>query len=81
MLSELGASGAYIDQELVTIAYNGIVVCRDGIATAHDEAKLAELMKGREIRIDCDLGVGQCEATMLFTDLTHAYVDENLGTS
>ena len=81
VLSELGASGAYIDQELVSISYNGVVVCRDGIAAVHDEAKLAELMKGREIRIDCDLGVGQCEATMLFTDLTHAYVDENLGTS
>ena len=32
VLSELGVSGALFDPEQVDIAYNGIVVCRDGIA-------------------------------------------------
>ena len=32
VLSELGASGALIDPERVDIAYNGVTVCRDGIA-------------------------------------------------
>ena len=39
VLSELGASGAFIDPEQVDIAYNGITVCRDGVACAHDEAR------------------------------------------
>ncbi len=32
VLSELGASGVYLDPEGVDIAYNGITVCRDGVA-------------------------------------------------
>ena len=51
VLSELGASGAFIDPEQVDIAYNGVTVCRDGIACAHDAAALAGHMAGREIEI------------------------------
>jgi N-acetylglutamate synthase/N-acetylornithine aminotransferase len=65
----------------VTIAYEGVVVCRDGIAARHDEAAVAAAMERRELEITCDLRAGDGEATMLFTDLTHAYVDENMGTS
>ncbi len=39
------------------------------------------IMEKRELHILCDLHNGNGEATMLFTDLTHAYVDENMGTS
>jgi glutamate N-acetyltransferase/amino-acid N-acetyltransferase len=81
ILSELGASGAWFDPERVDIAYNGITVCRDGIATLHDETALADAMAAREIEITCDLREGMGQATVRFTDLTHAYVDENMGTS
>ncbi|HEX5585760.1 MAG TPA: bifunctional glutamate N-acetyltransferase/amino-acid acetyltransferase ArgJ [Acidimicrobiia bacterium] len=82
VLSELGVSGAWFDPERVDIAYQGITVCRDGIASEHDAPALAARMTERDIEIVCDLGTdGHGEATMLFTDLTHAYVDENMGTS
>ena len=81
VLSELGASGAFIDPERVDIAYNGVTVCRHGIAALHDETALQASMAERNIEIVCDLNVGRSEATMRFTDLTHAYVDENMGTS
>jgi glutamate N-acetyltransferase/amino-acid N-acetyltransferase len=81
VLSELGASGARFDPERVDIAYQGIEVCRDGIAAAHDAATLAEKMTAKDIAIDCDLHAGTGTATVTFTDLTHAYVDENMGTS
>ncbi len=81
VLSELGTSGAQFDPEQVAIAYNGITVCRDGVAVARDEAALAMSMKGRNIDITCDLRAGSGQATMRFTDLTHAYIDENTGTS
>jgi glutamate N-acetyltransferase/amino-acid N-acetyltransferase len=81
IISELGVSGAVFDPEHVTIAYGGITVCRDGVAAAHDDAAVAATMKRREIEITCDLHAGNGDATMLFTDLTHAYVDENMGTS
>jgi glutamate N-acetyltransferase/amino-acid N-acetyltransferase len=81
VLSELGASGAFLDQERVNIAYNGITVCRDGVGVPHDETALEAAMAGRDIEILCDLRQGRGEATVRFTDLTHAYVDENMGTS
>jgi glutamate N-acetyltransferase/amino-acid N-acetyltransferase len=81
VLSELGASGARFDPERVDIAYQGVVVCRDGVAAPHDVAALAALMQQREIAIECDLRTGNGDATVTFTDLTHAYVDENMGMS
>jgi len=81
VLSELGVSGAWFDPEQVEIAYQGVTVCRDGIAAVHDTAALAARMTERDVEIVCDLHTGSGEATMLFTDLTHAYVDENMGTS
>jgi glutamate N-acetyltransferase / amino-acid N-acetyltransferase len=81
VLSELGVSGAMFDPEHVTIAYDDIAVCEHGIAAPHDAVAVATAMEQRDLVIDCDLHNGNGEATMLFTDLTHAYVDENMGTS
>jgi glutamate N-acetyltransferase/amino-acid N-acetyltransferase len=81
VLSELGVSGANFDPERVTIAYNGHVVCDDGVAAPHDPAAVKAAMKEREITITCDLRCGMGEATILTTDLSHAYIDENMRTS
>ncbi len=80
VLSDVGASGATFDPEQVEISYNGVLACRNGIA-AGDTAALVATMKGYEIHIECDLHAGHEQATMLFTDLSHAYIDENRGTS
>jgi len=81
VVSELGASGTELDPERVDVAYNGITVCRGGIAALHDEAALEAAMAKREIEIVCELHDGTGEAAVRFTDLTHAYIDENRGTS
>jgi glutamate N-acetyltransferase / amino-acid N-acetyltransferase len=81
VLSELGASGAVLDPDLVDISYNGIIVCRDGVAAAHDQKVLECEMGGREIEVTCDLHLGMSEAAVLTTDLSHAYIDENRRTS
>ena len=81
IVSELGASGAFIEPEQVDISYNGVTNCRDGIACTHDEAALAKHMASREIEILCDLRQAHGEATVLTTDLSHAYIDENRRTS
>jgi glutamate N-acetyltransferase / amino-acid N-acetyltransferase len=81
VLSELGASGAEMDPEQVDIAYNGVVVCRNGVEALHDVEAAEAAMDAREIHIDCDLHEGDHHAQVMFTDLTHAYVDENMGTS
>jgi glutamate N-acetyltransferase/amino-acid N-acetyltransferase len=81
VLSELGASGAWFDPERVDISYNGVTVCRQGIAALHDETALEQAMDQREIEIACELHEGMGQAQVRFTDLTHGYVDENMGTS
>jgi glutamate N-acetyltransferase/amino-acid N-acetyltransferase len=81
VLSELGASGAFIDPLTVDISYNGVMVARDGIACDHDADGIAQVMAGSEIEIRCDLRLAHGEATVITTDLSHAYIDENRRTS
>jgi glutamate N-acetyltransferase/amino-acid N-acetyltransferase len=81
VLSELGASGAFIDPEDVDISYGDVTVCRAGIASDHDAARLASVMAGHDIDIHCDLNLGAGEAHVVTTDLSHAYIDENRRTS
>jgi glutamate N-acetyltransferase / amino-acid N-acetyltransferase len=81
IISELGASGVPLAANSIDIAYNGVVVCRDSVAAAHDPHELAAAMAGRDIEIRCDLKLGMGEARVLTTDLSHAYIDENRRTS
>ena len=81
VLSELGASGARFDPEKVTISYHGVVVCRNGIAADHDADALAHVMQLPTVEIQCDLGAGTSHTWVTTTDLSHAYIDENRGTS
>ncbi len=81
VLSEIGASGAYCDPERVDIDYGGITVCRDGIACAHDEAALTAVMNATDVAVHAELHLGHGEATVLCTDLSPAYIAENMRTS
>ena len=82
VLSELGVSGAVFDPERVDDRLRRRSPCA---ATASPRrttpTAVAAAMEQRDLEIICDLHHGNGEATMLFTDLTHAYVDENMGTS
>lgn len=79
--SELGASGARFDQRLVRVSYGGTVVADRGVAVDHDDSSVSAHMAGRHINLECDLGIGPGRASVLTNDLTHAYIDENMGTS
>lgn len=81
LASELGSAGIGFDQERVSVAYGGVVVAAEGVTIAHDADAVAAHMDGRHLEITCDLGLGPGAATVLTNDLTHAYVDENMGTS
>jgi glutamate N-acetyltransferase/amino-acid N-acetyltransferase len=83
ILSELGASGIYLDPEKVDIAYNGFTVCIGGVAAAggFDADALAKSMQQKEIELVADLRLGNGEATVTSVDLTPGYIDENMRTS
>jgi glutamate N-acetyltransferase / amino-acid N-acetyltransferase len=81
ILSEVGSAGIAYDHDRASVAYGGIPVCRAGVAATHDAGVLAEVMAAPQIDIDVELGLGDGRGTILTNDLTHAYVDENMGTS
>ncbi len=79
--SEVGASGIEFEPDLVTVSYGNTVTARNGTALAFDEAKVAEHFEGRRVRITVNLGLGTGAGEVITTDLSHAYVDENMGKS
>ena len=70
----LGRAAAEIDVDKVEIATNGVTLFAGG-TKARDRAE-ADL-SGRDIEIVVDLHLGEHEATILTTDLSHGYVEEN----
>ncbi len=81
VVSEIGSVAEHFDIDKVEVSYGGVVVCRQGVAVAHDAAAVADHMAGRSIEIRCDLGVGASSSAVLGTDLGYGYIDENRTTS
>ena len=79
--SDLGSCGIDFDPDTFSLSYGGVTVCRAAVDVDHDAAAVAAHMQGRELEIVADLGLGTGTATILTNDLTHAYIDENMGTS
>ena len=79
--AEMGAAGIAFDPETITISYGDQVVYADGEAQTVDQQLLKEHMAGRTIKLDVDLGQGSGIAQIVTTDLSHAYIDENMRTS
>jgi glutamate N-acetyltransferase/amino-acid N-acetyltransferase len=79
--SELGSAGVTFDQDRLSIAYGGTVVCRGGVAAPHDEGAVAAHLALASVDITADLGVGEGRASVLTNDLTPGYIDENMRTS
>ena len=81
VLSDLGTAGVALDLDRVSVAYGGVVVTRGTVGVDHDREAVKAHMAQRALDVHCDLGVGDGTWWLLTNDLTHAYVDENMGTS
>ncbi|MBK8175420.1 MAG: bifunctional glutamate N-acetyltransferase/amino-acid acetyltransferase ArgJ [Rhodospirillales bacterium] len=74
----VGKSGEWIDRDRLRIAIGGVAVaCDGGPVPDYDEAPVAAHMKGCEVMIEVDVGVGRGSATVWTCDLTHGYIDIN----
>ena len=74
----VGKSGEKADRDRLSIAMGGVEITRDGqLVPGYDEAPVARHMKGRDIAIAVDLGVGRGRATVWTCDLTHGYISIN----
>ena len=79
--AEMGAAGIAFDPDAISISYGGQVIYAEGQACKVDKAALAGHMAGRRLDLDVDLGQGHGTAWIVTTDLSHAYIDENMRTS
>ena len=79
--SDLGSCGIEFDPARFSVSYGGVRVCEGAVDIAHDAAAVAAHMAGRDLVVIADLGIGPGTATILTNDLSHAYIDENMGTS
>ena len=74
----VGKAGEKADRDKLSIRMGGIEVAAEGEAVpGYDETPVAAHLKGREIDIAVDVGVGRGKATVWTCDLTHGYIDIN----
>ncbi len=74
----VGKAGEPADRDRLSIAVGGVWMARDGgVVPGYDETPVAAHMKGREVEITIDLGLGHGKATAWTCDLTHGYIDIN----
>jgi glutamate N-acetyltransferase/amino-acid N-acetyltransferase len=74
----VGKAGEPADRDRLSIGFGGTWAAKDGQPLAdYDEAPVAAHLKGREVRIEVDLGLGQGRATVWTCDLTHGYISIN----
>ena len=74
----VGKSGAAADRDLLSIRFGDVVVAEQGwVSAGYDEAEAAAHMKGQELFIGVDIGLGEGRATVWTCDLTHGYIDIN----
>ena len=74
----VGKSGERAERDRLTIHIGGVLVAEHGYAAAgYREADVVPHMKGRDIDITVDVGVGRGRATVWTCDLTHGYIAIN----
>jgi glutamate N-acetyltransferase/amino-acid N-acetyltransferase len=74
----VGKAGEPADRDRLSIGFGGTWAAREGLPLAdYDEAPVAKHLKGSEISIEIDLGLGDGRATVWTCDLTHGYIAIN----
>jgi glutamate N-acetyltransferase/amino-acid N-acetyltransferase len=74
----VGKAGEPADRDKLSIGFGGVWAAREGLPLAdYDEAPVAAHLRGREIQLEVDLGLGNGRATVWTCDLTHGYIAIN----
>lgn len=74
----VGKSGAAADRDRLSIRFGDVEVAKDGWRSeGYSEEAAANHMKGQNIVIGVDIGLGSGTATVWTCDLTHGYISIN----
>jgi glutamate N-acetyltransferase / amino-acid N-acetyltransferase len=74
VLAAVGMAPITLDPDRITVSFNGSAVCVDGVGVPG--ARQVDL-SGGDIDVLVDLKMGDGQAAIRTTDLSHAYVEEN----
>jgi glutamate N-acetyltransferase/amino-acid N-acetyltransferase len=78
IVAAVGKSGAAADRDRLTIRFGDLLVAENGWrAPGYREEEGAAHMKGQDLLIQVDLGLGNGAKTVWTCDLTHRYIDIN----
>ncbi len=74
----VGKAGEPADRDRLCVAVGGVWMARDGgVVAGYDETPVVAHMRGQEVSITVDLGLGRGRAVVWTCDLTHGYIDIN----
>ncbi len=74
----VGKSGAVADRDRLSIRFGDLVMAENGWRSPnYSEEAAAAYMKGPELTITVDMGLGQGQSKVWTCDLTHRYIDIN----
>ena len=78
IVAAVGKAGEKANRDRMKVGIRGLLIASNGEPIAgYDEAPVTEHMKGRDVVIEIDVGVGKGRATVWGCDLTHGYIDIN----
>jgi len=74
----VGKCGEPANRDTLSVAVGGTWIAREGtVVEAYDETPVVAHMKGQDILIEVDLGLGTGQNVAWSCDLTHGYIDIN----
>ena len=74
----VGKSGAVADRDRLSIRFGDVLVAENGwVSPTYREEDGAAHMKGQDLLVAVDLGLGQGKSTVWTCDLTHGYIEIN----
>ncbi len=78
LIMAVGKSPDRINQKKLRIKFGGVLIANgQGAVPGYDERPVAKHLKGQNIDIAIDVGIGKGKATVWTCDLTHGYIEIN----